>query len=60
MKHVCTSCGAMLPIDRDLDDDRTVEYVVRRHDRTECPHGFEPETAPTPSSQAQTRAAAAS
>jgi len=30
----------MLPVDRDLDDDRTFEYVVARHDENECPHAF--------------------
>jgi len=40
LKHVCIQCGEMLPVDRDLDDDRTFEYVVARHNDLECPHGF--------------------
>jgi len=32
----------MLPIDRDLDDDRTFEYVIARHNELECPHAFLP------------------
>jgi len=32
----------MLSVDRDLDDDRTFEYVVARHDDQECPHAFLP------------------
>lgn len=40
MKYVCTQCGRMLPVDRDLDDDRTFDYVVARHCEVECPHAF--------------------
>ena len=40
VKYVCTYCGKMLPVDRDIDEDRTFEYVVAKHDQTECPHEF--------------------
>jgi len=40
MKYVCSTCGAMLPVDRDLDDDRTVESVISRHRFGECPGDF--------------------
>lgn len=40
MKYVCTYCGKMLPIDRDLDDDRTFERVLEKHNRIDCPHEF--------------------
>jgi hypothetical protein len=32
----------MLSVDRDLDDDRTFDYVVACHDDQECPHAFLP------------------
>jgi hypothetical protein len=32
----------MLSVDRDLDEDRTFEYVVARHDDQECPRAFLP------------------
>jgi DNA-directed RNA polymerase subunit RPC12/RpoP len=40
MKYVCIQCGRILPVDRDLDDDRTFESVLARHDAVECPHAF--------------------
>ena len=40
MKYVCTYCGKMLPVDRDLDDDRLFEEIVGKHERTECPNEF--------------------
>ena len=30
----------MLAVDRDVDDDRTFEFVVERHRRLDCPHRF--------------------
>ena len=42
MKYVCIQCGRMLRVDRDLDDDRTFEYIVALHNETECPHAFLP------------------
>jgi len=44
MKYVCSTCGEMLPVDRDLDDDRTVDSVISRHRYVECPGDFPSES----------------
>lgn len=45
MKYVCSTCGAMLSVDRDLDDDRTVDSVISRHRFGECPGDFPSESS---------------
>lgn len=40
MKYICTYCGKMLPVDRDIDEDRTFDYIVMKHNQAECPHDF--------------------
>jgi len=42
MKYVCSTCGSILSIDRDVDDDRTFESLLERHRRMEC-SGYFPE-----------------
>ena len=49
MKYVCTYCGKILPIDRDIDDDRTFEDVVDRHMKSDCPRKFLSSEDVTPS-----------
>jgi len=40
VKYVCTYCGETLPVDRDIDEDRTFEYAVLKHNQAECPREF--------------------
>lgn len=40
MKYVCEHCGEQLPVDRDVDNDQTFDYVVGRHQFARCPRSF--------------------
>lgn len=40
MKYVCSTCGMMLSVDRDIDEDRTVDAAIAKHQRTACPGKF--------------------
>lgn len=40
MKYVCSACGTMLTVDRDIDDDRTVDAAIAKHRVTACPGKF--------------------
>ena len=40
MKYVCTECGKMLSVDRDVDEDRTFDFELYRHRKMECPRAF--------------------
>ncbi len=40
MKYVCQQCGRQLSVDRDIDDDRTFDYVVGLHQQRDCPGTF--------------------
>lgn len=47
MKYVCSTCGKMLSVDRDLDEDRMVENAIAKHRFDECPGDFPSENVLT-------------
>ncbi len=47
MKYVCSLCGTMLRVDKDLDDDRAVEAGIAHHRAHSCPGQFD-EAVETP------------
>ncbi|GAC1503934.1 MAG: hypothetical protein NVS1B14_09610 [Vulcanimicrobiaceae bacterium] len=48
MKYVCQQCGQQLSVDRDIDDDRTFDYVVGLHQQRDCPGTFAAEESVGP------------
>ncbi len=47
MKYVCYPCGIMLRVDKDIDDDRSVEAAIAHHRAYTCPGKFD-EAVETP------------